>query len=153
MSETQEVAGAAEINFQIVPTTQLPPGRSCRLVESAGRLVASVGDAHATPAVCEELSYLHRTLTEQGRWVQTPIGASPDRIEHPAEGRHLASVTWERVAPGVLPKGALAAPVERDGALLWLLREDHVSAQLCAEMSAHGERIVGDGLWQQRWPS
>ncbi|MFD3654378.1 hypothetical protein [Streptomyces sp. NPDC058620] len=43
--------------------------------------------------------------------------------------------------------------MERKGVLIWLLHEDHASAQLCSEMTAYAERIAGDGLWRQRWPS
>lgn len=144
---------AARIDFRITPTRELPPGQACKLAESAGRIVASIGEDHATEAVCEELSFLHGTLTEQGRWVQVRFGDDPDRIEQPCQGGTRACVVWERVPAEVLPSRTLAAPVERDGVLVWLVHEDHVSAQLCAEMCAHGRRIAGDGLWQQRWPA
>lgn len=153
MSETSEAAEAAKIDFQIIPAEQLPPGKSCSLAESVDRILVRIGEAHATHAVCEELVFLHRTLTAQGRWVQCAFGKDPGRIEQPAEGRHVASIVWERVAGHILPRGALAAQVERDGALLWLVHEDHISKQLCAELCTHGERIGGDGLWQQRWPA
>lgn len=153
MNVTTEAARTARIDFQIVPTKQLPPGRSCSLEETANRIVVSLGDTHATTAVCKELSFLHRTLTAQGRWVQTSFGGNSDRIEQPAEGHNMARIVWERVPGTVLLSKTLAAQVERNGALLWLVHEDHISAALCAELCVHGKRIGGDGLWQQRWPS
>lgn len=156
MSETRSAGvtqAQARIDFQIVPVDQLPPGKTCTVVEVEGRIVASIGQGHASSALCDDLAHLHRTLTEQGRWVQTPFDGEANRIEQPAEGRRIARVAWERVAGDVLPAATLAAPVEQDGLLVWLLHEDHVSASLCSEMSGVAERIAGDGLWRQNWPS
>lgn len=155
MGEVRCVAGAtgaARVEFQVVPAELLPPGKSCRLKETAGHLAASVRPGHASRALCHELTWLHQALTDQGRWVQTPMGDCPNRIEQPAKGLGIVRVRWERVAARILPGTALVAPVERDGFLTWLLHEEHASEQLCVEMTGHAERIAGDGLWQQRWP-
>ncbi|MFJ6438495.1 hypothetical protein [Streptomyces sp. NPDC091416] len=145
-------AGTAQIEFHIVPMGQLPVGRACDLDEEDGRIVARIGLAHGTAELCEDLAYMHRVLMEQGRWEQTSPCSNPARLDQPSEGLGLAYVSWERVTGETLPKGTLAAPVERDGVLVWLLHEDHASEQLCAEISAYARRIAGDGLWRQHWP-
>ncbi|MEV6471559.1 hypothetical protein [Streptomyces sp. NPDC051657] len=142
-----------QIAFTIVPTDTLPPGTAVALDELDGLITARIGEGHITPELCAEIEDLHRTVTQQERWVQTSPEANPHRLEQPAEGLGVAHVAWERVAAGVLPSGVLAAPVERDRMLVWLLHEQHASAQLCAEMSEYGRRIAGDGLWEQRWPA
>lgn len=141
------------IAFVIVPESTLPPDKAVDLDEVDGLITASIGKRHITEALRAELEELHRTVTQQERWVQTSPEANPHRLEQPAEGLGIAHVAWERVAADVLPHGVLAAPVERDRMLVWLLHEDHASAQLCAEVSEYGRRIAGDGLWEQRWPS
>ncbi|MGW7473697.1 hypothetical protein ACWGIT_19140 [Streptomyces cyaneofuscatus] len=155
MSMTIGAAAAApvRIEFKIVPMETLPPGVAVALDEVDGLIVARIGDKHATDALCAELEELHRTVTQQERWVQTSTASDPHRLERPAEGLGIAHVAWERVPAETLPHGVLAAPVERDGMLVWLLHEDHASAQLCAEVSEYGRRIAGDGLWEQRWPT
>lgn len=152
MVDTSMAGTIPLIRFQIVPMDRLPAGRSCLVVESDGELVASIGEEHGTGALCTELTHLHRPLTDQGRWVQTPMSSGPSRIEQPAEGRGLARVAWERVPATFFPEGNLVSSLEREGLLVWLLDEGHASEQLCTDMCAYGERIVGDGLWQQRWP-
>ncbi|MGQ4486850.1 hypothetical protein ACN6LM_003865 [Streptomyces sp. SAS_281] len=141
----------AKIRFQVVPMDALPSGRACRVDEMDGLIVASIGAKHGTPALCDELTLLHEALMAQGRWEQTPC-SNTDRIDQPAEGLEMASIAWEQVSADVLPSNALAAPVEREGALVWLLNEQHASKQLCAEISDYGRRIGGDGLWRQHWP-
>ncbi|MBK5994410.1 hypothetical protein JHN53_22735 [Streptomyces sp. MBT58] len=156
MSKSVGVAAAAapvRIEFKIVPMRDLPPGAAVALDEVDGLIVARIGDTHATVQLCAELEELHRAVTQQERWVQTSTVSDPHRLERPAEGLGIAHVAWERVPAETLPHGVLAAPVERDGMLVWLLHEDHASVQLCAEVSEYGRRIAGDGLWEQRWPT
>ncbi|WP_228989459.1 hypothetical protein [Streptomyces sp. DH8] len=140
------------IAFEIVPESTLPPDTAVVLDEVDGLITARIGKRHITPELRAELEDLHRTVTQQERWVQTSPELDPTRLERPAEGLGIAHVAWERVAAEVLPTGVLAAPLERDRMLVWLLHEDHASAQLCAEVSEYGRRIGGDGLWEQRWP-
>lgn len=142
----------AQIQFQVVPMDALPSGRACRVDEMDGLIVARIGVQHGTAALCEELTVLHEALMVQGRWEQTPC-SNPGRIDQPAEGLAMATITWEQVSADVLPSDALAAPVEREGALVWLLSEQHATKQLCAEISEYGRRIGGDGLWRQHWPA
>lgn len=141
----------AEIRFQVVPMNALPDGRACRVEETDGLIVASIGAKHGTPALCEELTLLHEMLIAQGRLEQTPC-SNADRINQPAEDLAMATIAWEQVSAEVLPSDALAALVEREGALVWLLNEQHASKQLCAEVSEYDRRIGGDGLWRQHWP-
>ncbi|MFF7012267.1 hypothetical protein ACFY9Y_22325 [Streptomyces fimicarius] len=141
------------IAFEIVPTDALPPGAAVALDEADGLITARIGEGHMTPQLRAEIEELHRTVTQQERWVQTSPESDPRRLERPAEGLGIAHVAWERVAAEVLPRGVLATPVERDRMLVWLLHEDHASAQLCTEVSEYGRRIAGDGLWEQRWPT
>ncbi|MEU6614437.1 MULTISPECIES: hypothetical protein [unclassified Streptomyces] len=141
------------IAFELVSASTLPPGKAVALDEVDGLITARIGEGHMTPELRAEIEDLHRTVTQQERWVQTSPELDPHRLEQPAEGLGIAHVAWERVAAGVLPRDVLAAPVERDRMLVWLLHEDHASAQLCAEVSEYGRRIAGDGLWEQRWPT
>jgi len=153
MSKTVGAAAPVQIKFQIVSLSALPVGVSVSLDEVDGLIVASIGEGHATAELCADLEDMHKTVTEQGRWVQTSTVSDPHRLERPAEGLGIAHVAWERVPAETLPHGVLAAPVERNGMLVWLLHEDHASVQLCAEVSEYGRRIAGDGLWEQRWPT
>lgn len=142
-----------QIAFEIVPESTLPPDAVVALDEVDGLITARIAEGHITPELRAELEELHRTVTQQQRWVQTSPELDPHRLERPAEGLGIAHVAWERVAAGVLPEGVLAAPVERDRMLVWLLHEHHASTRLCAEVTEYGRRIAGDGLWEQRWPS
>ncbi|MEU2800356.1 hypothetical protein [Streptomyces sp. NPDC007117] len=153
MSKTISGRASVRIAFELVSEVTLPPGVAVALEEVDGLITARIGESHMTPELRAEIEELHRTVTQQERWVQTSPESDPHRLERPAEGLGVAHVAWERVAAGVLPRGVLAAPVERDRMLVWLLHEDHASAQLCGEMSEHGRRIAGDGLWEQRWPT
>jgi hypothetical protein len=142
---------SARAEFESVTSDQLPPGKACDLREGRGWITARIPKRHATPSLLRQLTAKHQLLLEQERWVQTEPETS-DRIEQPAEGHEIAEAFWHRLRGDKLPKGELCVFVELEGRIVWLVHEDHATQQLCDEINDYLARIVGDGLWRQRWP-
>lgn len=51
-----------------------------------------------------------------------------------------------------LPGGRALMPVERDGILVWLLVEGHMSQQAQDEWLQAMQCLVGTGMWGQNFP-
>lgn len=143
---------STNVKFEVATAGQLPEGRACHLTESEGRIHVLVRPTHGerTRELCDQLTELHATILGQARWVQTPV-KEPDRVERSARGLGVAECSWRLVSPDKLPRGHLCMPVEFEKNFTWLIRRDCASAELCAEMTVYLNRIVGDGLWRQRW--
>lgn len=150
MHEVFHEAKRARAHFKIVAADQLPPGRACRITEEEGSITVAIRRGDGTDDLCAQLVEYHGPLLGQCRWVQT-LPASTKRIELPPQGLAIARASWQHIARHKLPSGAVCLPHERPGDFTWLLHEDHASDQLCTEMNRYLTRIVGDGLWLQRW--
>jgi len=133
----------AESRYEIRDT--LPDGRVAYIDEVPGRADVHLLRGHATKAFCTRMNEMHKYILGQPFWVQVWEPGVP-RLDGPAEGLGFGRARWELV-----PTGDVCTPIEREGAFVWLIREGHVSPQAVAQMNRYLQRIVGDGLWQQRW--
>jgi len=133
----------AESSYKVVST--LPPGKFVHIEEEPGRADVHLLRGHATKAFCTTMTEMHRYILGAPFWVQVWEPGVP-RADGPIEGLGFAKASWELV-----PIGDVCTPIEREGGFVWLIREGHVSPQAVIQMNRYLERIVGDGLWQQRW--
>ncbi|MFF1417441.1 hypothetical protein [Streptomyces sp. NPDC058280] len=140
------------VSFEVGSRVSIPRHKVCRLIEQDGELAVHIRAGHADPQLCRDLSVFHRQLLgTEGRWAQTWDDKDPDRVNHPPQGLGLAEATWRIVPARMLPRGTSCLPLEARGWFIWVIRAGLATPRLCAEMNNHLARIVGDGLWVQRW--
>lgn len=141
-----------EIRYELAEEDELPEGRLVHITEAAGVARVQLHKDHVfTPLLCEHFNEHSRPMHEYGRWAQDwDDTADTVRAEQPAGGANLARAWWEFRPPQEMPEGAVCFPIERPGEIFWVIREGAISHELLAEMNAHLERIVGDGLWRQQ---
>jgi hypothetical protein len=127
----------------------LPHGRSIWVDEEPGRADVHILRGEATQAFCTRMTEMHEHILSEAFWVQVweegalRVGAPPQRLG-------FAHATWE-IDDENNTVGELAVPLERAGRFVWMIRAGHVKPTAVAEMNQLLLRIVGDGLWQQRW--
>ncbi|MFF3398291.1 hypothetical protein ACFYW6_07230 [Streptomyces sp. NPDC002659] len=140
------------IRYENATDDELPDGSHIDIQEASGLAIVRLRKGYASPLLCTQLTEMSRPMHECARWVQDWDG-TPDRAHQPVEGRHIASARWELRPPTDLPDGLACIPIERPGEIVWFIRVGEARPELVDEMNRILERIVGDGLWRQRWVS
>lgn len=139
-----------EVRYELAPDSQLAAEVVCAIHESAGWAIVRIRHGHATVALCESLNTMHELIHKHGYWIQD-WDESSDRSSSPAQGLAIAEARWVSVPSPSLPEGVICLPAERAGSFTWFIREGHASPRLIEEMNGLLRRVVGDGLWRQRW--
>lgn len=149
--------------YQIHPITDshyelvdsLPDGKLVEITETPGTAVTRIVRGGASQDFVDYMTETHKYILSEAanRWVQVWVPGQP-RLELPAQGLGIAEARWELLTPAtesLLPAPGIAVPVERPGGFAWLIRPPHVQPAVVAEFTALLRRLVGDGLWRQRW--
>jgi hypothetical protein len=134
----------------------LPDGMLCRLVEKPGSAIVQFLRGDATKELMRFMTERHELiLVTKQMWVQVWEPGAP-RSEAPAQGLGIARARWQLLTPEEEarlpePDAGIAVAGERDGVFVWFIRPPHVTQEAVDQWNRILERIVGDGLWQQRW--
>lgn len=144
---------ATRISFEIDRRAKIPAGKVCRLDEQDGGVTVLIRRGEARSNFCRTMTALHQQIQDaDGPWGQTwDDGQRGSRVDESPQGLGLAECVWKIVSPARLPRGVDCLPLETPGRLVWAIRAGCASARLCDEMNAYMVRVVGDGLWVQRW--
>ena len=67
------------------------------------------------------------------------------------EGKAHANVRVEVAPASAMPDGCRVVPVEREGELIWVIREGEMSEGLRADLNQILAHIQTTGLWVQNW--
>ncbi|MDK1473692.1 hypothetical protein QNO07_09690 [Streptomyces sp. 549] len=138
----------AEAHFHL-STTDIDTRHACRITESPGCADILLHTDAATPALCASLNRWHHRILSRGLWAQRWDGPA-GRLDTPPQHRRIATARWA-TAPATLTAGEACRPVERQAGILWLIRDGEATDALIDQMNRRLERLVGDGLWIQRW--
>lgn len=140
--------------FVLVPegTVLHNGGKVVDAVEREGEITFRVVQGNASRVLCEQLDAEFGHIIGNGLWTQQWDG-DEGRLARCAEApeRRIATVSVTFVPADRLPSGKACMPLERDGAVCWLIAEGHMSELARQEFEALLQFIVGNGLWIQRW--
>ncbi|MFJ9027600.1 hypothetical protein ACIRQP_03590 [Streptomyces sp. NPDC102274] len=145
----EKLGEAPKVRFTTRPSVQIPAGRACRITEDKGALTVHIRAFHVASHFCDTMNVLCDQVMEG--WAQTWANDSPMRADEPPTGACLACVSWRIDQTGELPEGVDCFPLEKRGRFTWTIRKGVITDQLCAELNRYMERLVGDGLWVQKW--
>ncbi|MEU7044988.1 hypothetical protein AB0A77_28570 [Streptomyces varsoviensis] len=51
----------------------------------------------------------------------------------------------------LVPEGEIVVPLEREGDMVWLVRDGHMTPEAVDAMNVHLKNITQNGLWTQQW--
>lgn len=140
--------------FEIVASTDLPPGRYCTITETNGHVSVKLLKGDATSVVCDQLNEWHDRILGGAMWVKEDEAAweaifdaraatTPTDEERPT-GR------FQVVADGALPADCACYPIEAGGEFIWQIAERHMTKRLCAQLNLDLERVMREGHWVPR---
>jgi hypothetical protein len=133
----------ATSTWEIVPATELPPGKLITIRDEPGTVVLRFCKGHIRAGLRDQLAAWHGIIFGEGVLIQRYADHAA------AEGTPLAVARVEFVRPGVLPAGRLCWPIFAESEFIWLIAEGQMSEELRRQFSELVARNVADGHWIQ----